>query len=54
MTSTLVHRTYTIVLVAALCAAVALLLTSMLLEGVSPADEILGRLGGYGELPQVW
>jgi hypothetical protein len=53
MTSTLVHRIYIIPLVAALYATfmgVALLLNPMV-EGVSPADEILWGWSGYGELP---
>jgi hypothetical protein len=56
MASTLVHRIYTITSVVALCAifmAVALLLNPMF-EGVSPADEIRGSSGSYGELPPVW
>jgi hypothetical protein len=56
MTSTLVHRIYSVALVMALCATfmgLALLLNPTF-EGVSPADEILWGSGSYGELPPVW
>jgi hypothetical protein len=56
MATTLVYRIYRVALVAALCATfmgVALLLHPML-EGVSPANEIPGAPGIYGELPAVW
>jgi hypothetical protein len=56
MTSTLVHRIYTIASVVTLSAiymAVALLLNPMF-EGVAPAHEMVGSWGGYGELPPLW
>jgi hypothetical protein len=56
MTRTLVHRIYSVALVAGLCATfigIALLLSPMF-EGMSPAHEIRWDSGSYGELPPVW